>query len=143
MAIGVLLANVGKKRVCAGSPRPADSTQRHLPLRIGTPPLATGVGPTQPDGVAELRAAQHGRGEESLRSERPARTPEWTTAIAIGAPGFIAEVKADLGVAARRRDIDVSGTTGVPGETEAAYRHEIAAENGRLSVKKSHLWNEA
>jgi hypothetical protein len=63
--------------------------------------------------------------------------------IAVGSPDFVAKVKSDLGISVRNRHVDVSGTTGFLREPEAAYRHEMAGENGRLSVKNSYLWNEA
>ncbi len=79
-------------------------------------------------GVAALQAAQRGWVDESPKSDGRARTPEWATAIAVGSPDFVANVKADLGIGARHRDIDVSGTTGVLREPEAAYRHEMDHE---------------
>ncbi len=93
-------------------------------------------------GVAALQSAQRRWVDESLKSEGRARTPDWASAIVVGSPDFVANVKADLGIVARHRDIDVSGTTGVLRVSEAAYRHEMAGENGRLSVRKSYLWNE-
>ena len=94
-------------------------------------------------GLAELQAAHRGWIEESLRSEGRTQTPDWARAIAVGSPDFVAMVKADLGIAARHRDIDLSGTTGVLREPEAAYDHEIAGENGHPSEGNSYLWNEA
>jgi hypothetical protein len=57
--------------------------------------------------------------------------------------GGLAKVKADVGIAARHRAVDVSGTTGILREPSAAYQHEMAGENGRLSEVNSYLWNEA
>jgi putative transposase len=93
--------------------------------------------------VAALQGAQREWVDESLRSDDRAQAPEWANAIAVGSPDFVAKVKADLGIAARHRHVDVSGTSGVLREPEAAYRHEMVGENGRLSVKSSFLWNEA
>ena len=93
-------------------------------------------------GVAELQTAQRGRVDESLKLEGRARTPEWATAIAVGSPDFVAKVKADIGIAARHRDLVVSGTTGVLCEPEAADHHEMHRETGRLSAPNSYLWNE-
>lgn len=94
-------------------------------------------------GVAELQAAQRGWVEGSLTSEGRARTTDWATAIAVGSADFVAKVKADLGIAARHRAVDVSGTIGILREPWAAYHHEMADENGRLSEENSYLWNEA
>ena len=89
--------------------------------------------------VAALQAAQREWVDESLRSDGRAQAPEWANAIAVGSPVFVAKVKADLGIAARHRHVDVSGTSSVLREPEAAYRHEMAGENGRLGAKNSHL----
>jgi putative transposase len=94
-------------------------------------------------GLAGLQAAQRGWVEDSMRSEARAQTPEWATAIAVGSPDFAAKVKADLGVTARHRDIDVSGATGVLRERKAAYSCEKTTDKGRLSVENRHVWNEA
>jgi hypothetical protein len=93
--------------------------------------------------VSELQAAHHGWLDESLKSEVRARTPDWASAIAVGSSDFVTKVKADLGTAARHRDLGVSGTIGVLREPEAAYHHEMACGNGRPSAEKSYLWNEA
>jgi putative transposase len=93
--------------------------------------------------VAALQAAQREWVDESLRSDGRAQAPEWANAIAVGSPDFVAKVKSDLGISARHRHVDVSGTSGFLREPEAAYRHEMADESGRLSAKNSYLWNEA
>jgi len=84
--------------------------------------------------VAALEAAQRGWVDESLRSDGRAQAPEWANAIAVGSPDFVAKAKSDLGVSGRHRFVDVSGTTGVLREPEAAYRSEMAGEDGRLRV---------
>ncbi len=79
-------------------------------------------------GAAALQAAQRGWVDESLKSDGRARTPDWASAIAVGSSDFVRKVKADLGNAARHRDLGVSGTIGVLHETAAAYRHEMDHE---------------
>jgi putative transposase len=93
--------------------------------------------------VAALQAVQRRWVDELLRSDGRAQAPEWVNAIGVGSPDFVAKVDADLGIAAFHRHVDVSGTSGVLREPEAAYRHEMPGENGRPSVKDSYLWNEA
>lgn len=118
-----------------GNPSPPE---RYGVIDVGALRDLLGLG-----GLAELQAAHRGRVEGSLKAEGRARTPKWAPAIAVGSPEFVSKVKADLGIAARHREIAVFGTTGVLREPEAARHHETARENGRLSEENSYLWNDA
>jgi hypothetical protein len=61
--------------------------------------------------AGELRAAQCGWVDESLRSEGRAQMHEWATATAVGSAEFVEKVKADLGSGLAIGMIYVSGTT--------------------------------
>ena len=92
--------------------------------------------------LAERQEAQHRWIEESSRAEGRAESHDWSNAIAVESPDFVAKVKADLGVVARNRNLDMSGVTGVLREPATANHHDNAIENGRPSEENSRLQNE-
>lgn len=79
----------------------------------------------------------------SLKSEGHARAPEWPHAPAGEPKELTDEVKLDVGIAARHRDVGVSGVIDVPRETEAASNHETTTGNGRSGEEDGRCRNEA
>jgi len=88
-----------------------------------------------------FRQLHHQWVEETLKVHQQTRNPDWSKSIAIGSERFIEDVKAQLGVSARRRDIKSNDD----GYTlrEPATTYQTGLEKSTLRPENTHFWNQS
>jgi putative transposase len=81
--------------------------------------------------------------QEAIDNGRNQRESCWTESIAVGNAGFVAEIKARLGVKGfgRRVEPQEAGSFVLKEESEA-YSGDFDPQNGRLSQNNSYFWDD-
>jgi REP-associated tyrosine transposase len=78
----------------------------------------------------------------ALASNSLNRDERWSEAIAVGSQTFVENVKHELGMIARHRDVDESDGTCVLREPRGAYTGIFSTENSTLRSKNTTFWTE-
>lgn len=80
------------------------------------------------------------RVEEELKRERQEHKPDWSKSLAIGSERFIEDVKAQLGIKARGREIQTIDDKYTLREPAISY--QIGHEMGALRAENRLFWNQ-
>ena len=92
--------------------------------------------------VVDFQQAHRRWVEAELARGSVKREERWSEAIAVGSQTFVENVKRELGIKARHRDIDEADGTCVLREPRAAYTCIFGTENSALRPKNTALWTE-
>ncbi len=93
------------------------------------------------DSYDQLRRSHKGWVEEYLGDGVRKRQDEWTGSIAVGSKSFIEEMKARLGVRAKRRDVIEGSEEYQLRESPVNYNTFFEAEKDGIDIENSYFWN--
>lgn len=94
------------------------------------------------DNAEEFQSEHRQWVESALRNGATARDDRWSDAIAVGSEGFVEQVKAELGSAVGRRQIDAENKTYALREPSRPYSHHLDGKNSALRPINAYIWNE-
>lgn len=80
--------------------------------------------------------------EEALMREAHRRDERWSESVAVGSEAFVEEIKRELGIAVRHREVDGADGMWVLREARGAYRGDFGGKIGALRQENTVPWAE-
>ncbi len=93
--------------------------------------------------AADFQQAHQRWVEEALAGGAAARDEPWTQSVAVGSQPFVQKVQLELGVKARRREIEEARGTFALQELRIAYRPIFSGKNEALRPENALFWEES